>query len=414
MNKKLFFLAIAALGLAACSNDDVVEINQSLEDANTINFRPLVNNTTRATTATDVNLTNISPFAVSAYTNGNEASTAYIDNVTYTTDNNGQGVYYVGGSSTAAGQYYWPTANLDFFAYKTSVSTEIVRKAYNMFDITPTATASNPTTQGDFVFAALSNVGKTQYGASGVPLNFKHAETKISIKLKNSQSSLDFDVQAWKIVNVKNSGRFTYAHGELTSDKATVALTNGMWSDLSTGATPAAAANTSLTSYTSIFTKNISGSLAEASDLDNSSASIGSMILIPQAITSCTAYSGSTANDAIETGSYIAVKMIIKNHANSVVIADATQDVVEDASTKNNWAIWPVPAITWAPGKHYTYTIDLGDGGYWELNKTGEDDGLDAILDNSVIKFANVSVEEWSDHDADPNTGGNQPIEVDM
>ena len=47
MNKKLFFLAIAALGLAACSNDDVVEINQSLDDSNTISFRPLVNNVTR-------------------------------------------------------------------------------------------------------------------------------------------------------------------------------------------------------------------------------------------------------------------------------------------------------------------------------------------------------------------------------
>ena len=52
MNKKLFFLAIAALGLAACSNDDVVEINQSLEDANTISFRPVVTNVTRATDIT--------------------------------------------------------------------------------------------------------------------------------------------------------------------------------------------------------------------------------------------------------------------------------------------------------------------------------------------------------------------------
>ena len=52
MNKKLFFLAIAALGLAACSNDDVVEINQSLEDANTISFRPLNNGMTRATEKT--------------------------------------------------------------------------------------------------------------------------------------------------------------------------------------------------------------------------------------------------------------------------------------------------------------------------------------------------------------------------
>ena len=392
MKKKLFFLAVAAVALASCSNDETIA-SQANSEANEIAFRTLVAGQTRATTATDVTITNISPFNVTAFTTGNESGTAYMNDVTYTTDNNGSGTYYVGGSSTAAGQYYWPTSALDFFAYKTSVGSEIVKKAYNVFDVTPTATASDPTTQGDLVFAALSNAGKATYSASGVPLNFKHACSKISVKLKNSQTNLKFVISGWKIANVKNSGRFTYTHGALDAGKGTQTLTNAMWADLSTSADPAAAANTATTSYTSTFSKTISG-ITEPVGVDDQGtpASIGSMILIPQTLTSASAYSGTSAGDAITSGAYLAVKMVIKNPTDDAVIADATTQV----SSKDKWAIWPIPAITWEPGKHYIFTVDLADGGYWELNDKGSDATLDPILENAVIKFASVTVDDWN------------------
>ena len=111
MNKKLFFLAIAALGLAACSNDDVVEINQSLEDANTISFRPVVTNVTRATDITASSL-QTSGFTVFATETGKpysgEGSGPYFPETSFT---------YSAGTYTSATKYYWPsTGKLDFIA----------------------------------------------------------------------------------------------------------------------------------------------------------------------------------------------------------------------------------------------------------------------------------------------------------
>ena len=45
MKKNLFILGIAALAFAACSNDEVVEVNQG----EAINFRTLVTGVTRST-----------------------------------------------------------------------------------------------------------------------------------------------------------------------------------------------------------------------------------------------------------------------------------------------------------------------------------------------------------------------------
>ena len=120
------------------------------------------------------------------------------------------------------------------------------------------------------------------------------------------------------------------------------------------------------------------------------------MILIPQttiAVPVTGGYSAKTADAAITTGSYIALKLVAKNPANDGVIADATTD--------GKWAIWPV-AFTWVPGKCYTYTVDLAGGGYWEANIDGsesDDTNLDPILEGGEIKFVTVTVDSWSNAD---------------
>lgn len=71
--------------------------------------------------------------------------------------------------------------------------------------------------------------------------------------------------------------------------------------------------------------------------------------------------------------------------------------LIEDASEDGYWAIWPVD-FNWAPGKKYTYTIDLGGGGYWEKNKKGDDTALDPVLDGAVIQFVTVTVDDWDNN----------------
>jgi hypothetical protein len=113
------------------------------------------------------------------------------------------------------------------------------------------------------------------------------------------------------------------------------------------------------------------------------------MILIPQTLTAATAYADATAG-AKPNGSYIALKMVIKNNTTA-------GETVADATANDKWAMWPIGGYNWEPGKKYTYTIDLAGGGYYETNQEGTDGNLDAILEGAEIKFASVTVDGWAD-----------------
>jgi hypothetical protein len=117
------------------------------------------------------------------------------------------------------------------------------------------------------------------------------------------------------------------------------------------------------------------------------------MILIPQNLTAATAYA-SAATDAKPNGSYIALKMVIKNNTTA-------GETVADATANDKWAMWPIGGYNWEPGKKYTYTIDLAGGGYYETNQDTDAD-LDPILEGAEIKFATVTVDGWTDVEKSP------------
>ena len=122
------------------------------------------------------------------------------------------------------------------------------------------------------------------------------------------------------------------------------------------------------------------------------------MILIPQTLTAATAYASTTAG-AKPNGSYIALKMVIKNNTDA-------GETVADATADGKWAIWPIGGYNWEPGKKYTYTIDLAGGGYYETNQDTDAD-LDPILEGAEIKFATVTVDGWTDRAYDVPTPTN-------
>ena len=190
MKKYLFILAAAALGFASCSNDDVVAENTGLNDANTISFRPFANGMTRAADE-HFNVAN-DQFAVTAFKQG-QTSSPYFDNKTFKTTD--------GTTFTSDGdKYYWPSSvNLDFYAYAPlssevggSGSAAVTRTAYNNFTVTP---GTDVPYQPDFVYAVTKDWGKAtlqtgtaathQIGSTytGVTINFRHAESKVAIKL---------------------------------------------------------------------------------------------------------------------------------------------------------------------------------------------------------------------------------------
>ena len=365
MKKYFFFAAIAAIGLASCSSDETIA-SQATSESNEISFRPLVNGLTRGV---DVNQTWVESngFTVRATVNGTGAE--YMPENQYT---------YNASTYTSTNKYYWPSVSaLDFFAWAASGSDVSHTTNTYAFTVTPNATAS---AQSDLVVACAKNKTKGN-SPSGVSLNFRHAESKVTITLSNSNASgLDFIIRDASICNVKNSGVFTFANtasgptnettGNTTSSGGTTLARDGQWSDV-------VAPATSTTSYTQAITT--------LTTLSND------WILIPQTFSYSTTYNDEDANDAF-TAPCIKVSLKIKNHSNSAYIIGADDGDNDGYIT----AMWPLsaPAEGWMPGKKYTYTVDLAGGGYFDKNSI-DDMGLDPIIAGSEIKFVTVTVDDW-------------------
>jgi hypothetical protein len=400
MKKNLFILGFAALAFAACSNDEVVEVNQG----NAINFRTFVGGVTRAS---DITTSNLSSFKAYAIVNG--TSNTYFAEDEFTKSSS---------TFSSASSHYWPSSGaLDFYAYAPSTNTQLTGHSSETlgFTVTPSTTISE---QVDLVVANTNNKSKDgvynstkHYGADGIPLNFRHAESKVVVKFKNGQANMKIDVQAFKIVNVDGEATYTYTtanntstdgnNGEPASAGTTLSVSD--WSDNTTytasyTATPDETNQLAPSTTTAVYLQD-NGTATTTANEDLS------MILIPQTTTAVAAYTGSAVNDGLEANkSYIAVKMIIRNNdslddgtgggtpnTNGTILANCTGD--------GNWAIWPV-AFTWVPGKKYIYTIDLGDGGYWEKEQVAGDSVLDKVLEGAVIKFVNVTVDEWDNSES--------------
>ena len=356
--------------MAACSSNETIEVNENKGDL--ISFRPIVKGVTRAADA-DLSSDGKS-FNVEALNTGGSTTSPYFSNVTFTNS---------GGTFTSATKYYWPTNNLDFYAYSPISSGQFVKTDFRTFTITPSATVSE---QVDFIYANTNNKGK---GSSGevTTLNFRHAGAKIVVKVKNSAPNLKFEISGWKLGYLDNTATFTY--GDATStDASNAQLAFSDWS----GNSDQSANNT----YSTTFTANpIAAAQSTAYFLEkNGTPSTTTtdeslnMILIPQTLSAATAYASTTAG-AKPNGSYIALKMVIKNNTTA-------GETVADATANDKWAMWPIGGYNWEPGKKYTYTIDLAGGGYYETNKDSDTD-LDAILEGAEIKFVSVSVDGWTD-----------------
>ena len=379
MKKRLFFLPMVAIMMAACSSNETIEVNENKGDL--ISFRPIVKGVTRAADA-DLS-SDATSFNVEAFNTGTTTS-PYFSNVTFTNTSS---------TFTSATKYYWPTNNLDFYAYSPISSGQFVKTDFRTFTITPSATVSE---QVDFIYANTNNKGKGSTGEV-TTLNFRHAGAKIAVKVKNSAPNLKFEISGWKLGYLDNTATFTYGDAN-TDTQAGAQLAFSDWSENTTQS----AANT----YSTTFTANpIAASQSTAYFLGNAGTPSTSatdeslnMILIPQTLTAATAYASTTAG-AKPNGSYIALKMVIKNNTDA-------GETVADATADGKWAIWPIGGYNWEPGKKYTYTIDLAGGGYYETNQDTDAD-LDPILEGAEIKFATVTVDGWTDRAYDVPTPTN-------
>lgn len=361
MNKKLFFLAIAALGLAACSNDDVVEINQS----NAISFRPLTNNVTRAAEKTSWATGDILD-VFAEYKVGEAAAAKFFkDNFTKVADANFQ--------STA--KYYWPAMtdnSMTFTAFygveQSSTTAGSIASAF-----TPATSAASQT---DILYArkTISNAAEQP-----VVLNFRHMLSQVAVNVKNSNNGLKFSITGVRIGYLSTSGT-TFACTEATTGDGNLA--QNTWN-------PAALTGEAVQKANSNKYDQTFSAFAVNGKVDDGVAITGfsNWMLIPQSQTTATGYaqpkSDGTSTDIPElNGAYIAIQMAIMNND-----ASGTSIIAQQ------WCYWPI-TLNWTPGYKYTYTVDLAGGGYQPTDKTN-DGNLDPVLGTPIEISASCTIDAW-------------------
>lgn len=397
--KKLLFAGIAVSMLAACSNDEVVPVNN---ESNAINFGVTAENGTRA---------------ADIYCSSNEfdAFKVYAKH-----DNN----FYIKGDEivksssaweNATGLRYWPNKGEvtfygfvngeDYFTWGTATDAP----QFVDFEVNPNVAnvmgkddegKDIVTTPGqvDLMYAVKSQE-KPEDGK--VNLNFRHALSQIVFNAKNVNPNLHVVIDGVSVVNANSVGTYTFPSSSTDNDikhptgnvEDSKSYNRGTWNDAngeSTVSKPAqydvtftgvnlfgskTANEVDLTSYGNTDTTVGEGNNAVTTTTHNSSSN--AMLLIPQKINKYDVMVASTKEESEETykrnGSYFLVKCKIWNVAGEtfndktdVVLwpGNATTDnATSDPTGSIKTANVMIPAdFEWEEGKKYTYTFVFGNG----------------------------------------------------
>lgn len=380
MKRKCILGLAGLMVLGACTNDEVIDVKQT----GSIDLRPLIENSTRATATT---VANLGSFKVDVL-KGTETYGA----MTVTGSDNGT-------KWTTSPLTYWPSnasQQLDFYAYAPTSTTGVTINGTDkkITSYTPSTTVAD---QKDLVIAYNTDT-KTANEASGVPLLFKHALSQIEVKAKCANANMKVEIIGVKVVSVAKDGTFTFPTATTQSGTGHE-LALGLW-------------NTASSQKTAYMVRNSAPVELTKTAQSLMPSTSGTFMLIPQAITPW-----NKQNNATTAGSYISVLCRISNVSgdNETLIFPATADkygfsAVAIGTTDND--------KTWEPGKKYVYTLEFfgtdSGGGRFDPDPTvpgGRDtdpdvdptdpkDGGKEIL--KPITFT-VDVEDWTEMPVDLN-----------
>lgn len=380
MKRKCILGLAGLMVLGACTNDEEIDVKQT----GSIDLRPLIENSTRATATT---VANLGSFKVDVL-KGTETYGA----MTVTGSDNGT-------KWTTSPLTYWPSdasQQLDFYAYAPTTTTGVTidNTGKKITSYTPSTTVAD---QKDLVIAYNTGT-KTANEASGVPLLFKHALSQIEVKAKCANANMKVEIIGVKVVSVAKDGTFTFPTATTQSGTGHE-LALGLW-------------NTASSQKTAYMVRN-SGPVELTKTAQSLMPSTsGTFMLIPQAITPW-----NKQNNATTAGSYISVLCRISNVSgdNETLIFPTTAgkygfSAVAIGTTKSD--------KTWEPGKKYIYTLEFfgtdsgggrfdpdptvpdGGGGDTDVDTTDPKDGGKEIL--KPITFT-VDVEDWTEMPVDLN-----------
>ena len=198
MKTKFWMLGVAVAALTSCTNDEVVEVNES----NAIKFESFVNKGTRA--VTDVTTSDLTKFYV--FGNHSNNTTADFENVA---------VSKSGSDWTYTGDKYWTKDNYYFGAYATKNESEQLSTTTAVsFSTTGKLTFTNYTINNgnDLVAALASRDNTSSIDASKVSLTFKHmlAKIKFTFTNKHTMNGVTMDISDFMISEMQKTGTCEY------------------------------------------------------------------------------------------------------------------------------------------------------------------------------------------------------------
>lgn len=367
MKGKLSLIALSALALASCSNEETTNLNPG----NAIDFSATAPKPGRAA-ATTATLDN---FKVWGFTqkggDGADAATviAYMNGVDVT-------------KNTTSGKWeyspvmFWPASTVDFFAVspKTAGTPNVTATTKTL------AYTVNATGDEDLLYSTTVGASK---GAQ-VALNFRHALScvKFNVKLKDN-SPIKVTVKDITLKNIKNSGTLTLASattaslGAITSADTETGNTWGTWA-LGSGVADYAVA----TGVNDIITNDVKN--------------FATLFLMPQKLTEWNPAAGTSA---VANGARLVINCVITDATSGALlysgnVAVAVNNPVNDPA--HNDSETNCAHKQWKQGKIYNYTLIFGQGGGY----TDEPNNPKPVL--APIEFT-VSVDNFQD-------GGNDNI----
>lgn len=369
MKSKYLAVALSAVALTACNNEDVLEVNQGRG----ISFQVATEASTRATATTTSTIDN---FKVWRFTDGKTLM-------------NGIEVSKSGSEWTYDGTIFWPATDVDFYSVSPAENcggtVNISKDAQTITNFTVNTDQSQ---QVDLLYAVNKGEKKADHEASPVSINFRHALSQIVFKAKNTNENLKVIVKGVRIANIKKAGDFTYpdaattAHNNSTTGSI-VATTQGTWSNVSTAEKFSAGMDAAGVT--------LDGKVETAKDLSNAT---GALFMIPQSLTP---WNPSTEGCNKSNNVYFLL--------NCQILSGTDKDIqVWPSDADETFAEIAVPAntLTWEQGKKYVYTFIFGEGAGYEPGENPNPDptlvGID--FDVTVDEFIAVT----PDQDIDMST----------
>lgn len=342
MKQKLFYGAMAAMMLTACSQDEILKIN---EDEISFNVSSI-----QDTRAADSYCNNFLPSSFRVWAQNTDSQDVYFG---------GELVVNKGGNPAVwgfdGGQRYWPNNNLNFYAEVNGDN------EFNYNDGAPKfenfQVKDNVREQVDLMYGVKLNQGKEN---TPVNLNFRHALSQVAFRAKNTNPKINVEVTGVSVGHIGNQATFSFPtvntdqnwedvdHSDNPHD---VTLPGqGTWTD----AQASALKQYDVTFDAVTLTSDVK-SLTCPGDNHTQASFANTLTLIPQQVAAWNPeVKGNTFN-----GAYFLVKCKISN------IAGEQYNALTDKVLYDGYAAIPVE-INWEQGKRYIYTFNFanGTGGY--------------------------------------------------